>query len=49
MLRPYAGIGGGISNGILRNTDIPDRKDKNFEAGMAPGYQFFWGYATRHY
>jgi opacity protein-like surface antigen len=43
MFRPYAGIGGGLSNGILRNTDIPGRKDKNFETGTAPGYQFLGG------
>jgi opacity protein-like surface antigen len=43
MFRPYAGIGGGLSNGILRNADIPGRKDKNFETGTAPGYQFLGG------
>jgi len=43
MFRPYAGIGGGLSNGILRNADIPDRKDKDFETGTAPGYQFLGG------
>ncbi|MDR4461653.1 MAG: porin family protein [Nitrospirales bacterium] len=43
MLRPYAGIGGGVSNGVLRNADIPDRKDKSFETGTAPGYQFLGG------
>ncbi|MDT3776899.1 outer membrane beta-barrel protein [Nitrospira sp. MA-1] len=43
LFRPYAGIGGGLSNGILRNADIPGRKDKNFETGTAPGYQFLGG------
>jgi opacity protein-like surface antigen len=43
MFRPYAGIGGGLSNGILRNTDIPGRNDKSFETGTAPGYQFLGG------
>lgn len=43
MFRPYAGIGGGLSSGILRNTDIPDRKDKDFETGTALGYQFLGG------
>lgn len=43
MFRPYAGIGGGLSNGILRNSDIPGRKDKSFETGTAPGYQFLGG------
>lgn len=41
--RPYVGIGGGLSNGILRNADIPGRKDKNFETGTALGYQFLGG------
>lgn len=43
MFRPYVGIGGGLSNGILRNADIPGRKDKSFETGTAPGYQFLGG------
>ena len=43
VFRPYAGIGGGLSNGILRNSDIPGRKDKSFETGTAPGYQFLGG------
>lgn len=43
MFRPYVGIGGGLSNGILRNADIPGRKDESFETGMAPGYQFLGG------
>jgi opacity protein-like surface antigen len=41
--RPYVGIGGGLSNGILRNADIPGRKDKDFETGTALGYQFLGG------
>ena len=43
LLRPYAGIGGGLSNGILTNADIPGRRDKNFETGTAFGYQFLGG------
>ncbi|GJL59031.1 MAG: hypothetical protein NPIRA03_18880 [Nitrospirales bacterium] len=43
IFRPYAGVGGGLSNGILRNADIPGRKDKSFETGTAPGYQFLGG------
>ncbi|MDH5564233.1 MAG: porin family protein [Nitrospirota bacterium] len=42
-IRPYVGIGGGLSNGILRNADIPGRKDKDFETGTAFGYQFLGG------
>jgi opacity protein-like surface antigen len=41
--RPYAGIGGGLSNGILHHSDIPGRKDHNMETSLAPGYQFFGG------
>ncbi|WP_447963747.1 outer membrane protein [Nitrospira sp. Ecomares 2.1] len=41
--RPYVGIGGGLSNGILHHSDIPGRKDHNFETSYAPGYQFFGG------
>ena len=41
--RPYVGIGGGLSSGILRNADITGRKDKDFEAGTAAGYQYLGG------
>ncbi len=41
--RPYVGIGGGLSNGILHDSDIPGRKDNNIEASSALGYQFFGG------
>lgn len=41
--RPYVGIGGGLSNGILHHSDIPGRKDRNMETSSAPGYQFFGG------
>lgn len=41
--RPYVGIGGGLSNGILRHADIPGRNDNNTEMATAPGYQFFGG------
>ena len=43
VFRPYAGIGGGLSSGILINADIPGRKDRKFETGTALGYQFFGG------
>ena len=42
-IRPYMGIGGGLSNGILRHADIPGRLDNNTEMASAPGYQFFGG------
>jgi opacity protein-like surface antigen len=42
-VRPYAGIGGGISNGILNHADIPGRNDKNIEMASAPGHQYFGG------
>lgn len=42
-VRPYVGLGGGLSNGILYHADIPGRKDHNFETSSAPGYQFFGG------
>lgn len=41
--RPYVGIGGGLANGILHHTDIPDRKDKGLEMDSALGHQFFGG------
>lgn len=41
--RPYVGIGGGLSNGILHDSDIPGRKDNNIEASSALGFQFFGG------
>ncbi len=41
--RPYVGIGGGLSNGILHHSDIPGRRDRNMETSLAPGYQFFGG------
>lgn len=41
--RPYVGIGGGLSNGILHHTDIPGRLDNNTEMASVPGYQFFGG------
>ena len=43
FVRPYIGIGGGLSNGILYHADIPGRNNKNLETGTAPGYQFFGG------
>ena len=43
MFRPYVGIGGGLSTGILTNADITGRKDNSFEAGTAFGYQFLGG------
>lgn len=43
VFRPYAGIGGGLSNGILRNADIPGRNDKDLETGTALGYQVLGG------
>ncbi|MEO8327939.1 MAG: outer membrane beta-barrel protein [Nitrospirota bacterium] len=42
-MRPYVGIGGGLSSGILHHTDIPGRKDHTIETSSAPGYQFFGG------
>lgn len=41
--RPYVGIGGGLSNGILHHSNIPGRKDHNIETSSAPGYQLFGG------
>ena len=43
FVRPYVGVGGGLSNGVLHDTDIPDRKDKNVEVGSALGHQLFAG------
>ncbi len=42
-VRPYVGIGGGLSSGILLNPNIPGRKDNNIEMASAPGYQLFGG------
>jgi opacity protein-like surface antigen len=42
-LRPYVGIGGGLSSGFLRHPDIPGRNDNNLEMASAPGYQLFGG------
>ena len=43
FVRPYVGVGGGLSNGVLHDTDIPERKDKNIEVGSALGHQLFAG------
>lgn len=43
LLRPYVGVGGGISNGILHRTQIPDRKDRDLEMATSLGYQLFGG------
>lgn len=43
LLRPYVGLGGGISTGILHRTQIPDRKDRDLEMATSLGYQLFGG------
>ncbi|MCA9472796.1 MAG: outer membrane beta-barrel protein [Nitrospirales bacterium] len=42
-VRPYVGIGGGSSSGILVNAKIQDRNDKSFEGAITMGYQFLAG------
>ncbi|MCA9470324.1 MAG: hypothetical protein KC643_33425 [Nitrospira sp.] len=42
-IRPYVGVGGGLSKGFLHDTDVPGRKDKSVEVGSALGYQIFGG------
>ena len=41
--RPYVGIGGGLANGILHHTDIPERNDKAVEMDSTLGYQYLGG------
>ncbi|MGD9852744.1 MAG: outer membrane beta-barrel protein [Nitrospirales bacterium] len=41
--RPFVGIGGGLSNGVLHHVDIPGRKDRSVEMDSALGYQFLGG------
>jgi opacity protein-like surface antigen len=42
-ITPYAGVGGGWSNGILLNPNIAGRSDQDFEAAWTFGYQFLAG------
>ena len=42
-VRPYIGIGAGSVSGLLRNAQIPERKDKALESAIAFGHQFFTG------
>jgi opacity protein-like surface antigen len=42
-IRPYAGVGGGWSDGILLNPNIVGRTDHDFETAWALGYQFLAG------
>lgn len=41
--RPYVGLGGGLSNGLLHKVEIPGRKNRNVEIGSALGHQIFGG------
>ncbi len=41
--RPYVGIGGGYSNGILVDADFPNRNDKSWDTAIALSYQFLGG------
>ena len=40
---PYAGIGAGLSQGVLSHADIPGRGDRDFETSPTLGHQFFAG------
>jgi len=40
---PYIGVGGGLSNGMLTNPNIPGRTDTDFEGCWTFGYQFLGG------
>jgi opacity protein-like surface antigen len=42
-ITPYAGVGGGWSNGILLNPNIAGRSDQDFEGAWAFAYQFLAG------
>jgi opacity protein-like surface antigen len=43
LLQPYAGIGAGISEGVLFNSDFPGRSDRDFETSPTLGHQFLAG------
>jgi len=40
---PYVGIGGGLSQGVLTNANIPGRPDQDFESSSTLGYQLLAG------
>jgi len=42
-LVPYIGVGGGLSDGMLTNGNIPGRSDRDFEGSWTFGYQFLGG------
>jgi opacity protein-like surface antigen len=42
-LVPYIGVGGGISDGMLTDPNIPSRSDRDFEGSWTFGYQFLGG------
>jgi opacity protein-like surface antigen len=42
-LVPYIGVGGGLSDGMLTDGNIPGRSDRDFEGSWTFGYQFLGG------
>jgi opacity protein-like surface antigen len=42
-LVPYIGVGGGLSDGMLTDPNIPGRSDRDFEGSWTLGYQFLGG------
>jgi opacity protein-like surface antigen len=42
-LVPYIGVGGGLSDGMLTDPNIPGRSDRDFEGSWTFGYQFLGG------
>lgn len=43
VIRPYIGIGAGLSQGLLTGANIPGRTDTDFEGARSFGYQYLAG------
>jgi opacity protein-like surface antigen len=43
VIRPYIGIGAGLSQGVLTGADIPGRTDRDFEGARSFGHQYLAG------
>lgn len=43
VIRPYVGVGAGLSQGVLTGANIPGRTDTDFEGAMSFGHQYLVG------
>ena len=43
VIKPYIGIGAGLSQGLLTGANIPGRTDRDFEGAMSFGHQYLAG------